>query len=412
MKLTIAFGAIALALTTPAHAQMNPDWTTPTQPFCIAGNVYYVGTKGIGAYLIVAGKQAILLDGGLEADAPLIEANIKALGFRPGDVKIILNSHAHFDHAGGIARLKRDTGAAFYASPGDRWALEHGLHDGETDYPRGRFPAVHVDHVLKDGERVALGGVRMKATFTPGHTKGCTTWSTEVIVPNRVLTVVFPCSLSTGGNILVGNRAYPGIVKDYEQSFATVGAMKADIVLTNHPEIADVLGREARVKAGQADAFVDPHLLGRIVADARDAFEKERTRQAKGNSPRLTARLSGLKPWRTSPTLRKESPMTVINLTPQEVHEALDSGQAVLVDVREPSEFAAERIEGAINLPLSSFDPAALPVNDGKRVILSCAGGVRSVTALNAAQGAGLSLEEHLAGGLRAWKAAGLPTES
>jgi len=104
--------------------------------------------------------------------------------------------------------------------------------------------------------------------------------------------------------------------------------------------------------------------------------------------------------------------MTVINLTPQEVHDALESGQALLVDVREPSEFAAERIEGAINLPLSSFDPSALPVNDGKRVILSCAGGVRSVTALNAAQGAGLNLEEHLAGGLRAWKMAGLPTES
>jgi len=104
--------------------------------------------------------------------------------------------------------------------------------------------------------------------------------------------------------------------------------------------------------------------------------------------------------------------MTVINLTPEEVHQALDSGDAVLIDVREPNEFAAERIEGAINMPLSSFDPSALPVNGGKRVILSCAGGVRSVTALNAAQGAGLGLEEHLAGGLRAWKMAGLPTES
>lgn len=104
--------------------------------------------------------------------------------------------------------------------------------------------------------------------------------------------------------------------------------------------------------------------------------------------------------------------MTVINLTPQEVQHALDTGQAVLIDVREPNEFDAERIQGAINMPLSSFDPSALPVDDGKRVILSCAGGVRSVTALNAARAAGLSLEEHLAGGLRAWKMAGLPTES
>ncbi|WP_443750416.1 rhodanese-like domain-containing protein [Asticcacaulis solisilvae] len=104
--------------------------------------------------------------------------------------------------------------------------------------------------------------------------------------------------------------------------------------------------------------------------------------------------------------------MTVINLTPEEVQAALEGGDTLLIDVREPGEFDAERIEGAINMPLSSFDPAALPVGQGKRVILSCAGGVRSVTALNAAQGAGLSLEEHLAGGLRAWKMAGLPTES
>jgi len=104
--------------------------------------------------------------------------------------------------------------------------------------------------------------------------------------------------------------------------------------------------------------------------------------------------------------------MTVVNLTPEEVHAALEGGQTLLIDVREPSEFEAERIEGAINMPLSSFDPSALPTGDGKRLILSCAGGVRSVTALNAAQGAGLDIEEHLAGGLRAWKAAGLPTES
>lgn len=197
-------------------------------------------------------------------------------------MKIILNSHAHFDHAGGIARLKQDTGARLYASPGDRWALDNGTHDGETDYPRGHFPAAKVDHVLKDGERVALGGVRMTATFTPGHTRGCTTWSTEVIEPNRVLTVVFPCSLTVAGNILAGNKTYPGIVRDYERSFATLGAMKADIVLPAHPEFADVLGREARAKTGQANAFVDRQLLGRMVDEAHDAFEKERTRQTRG----------------------------------------------------------------------------------------------------------------------------------
>ena len=249
MKLSMAVSAMLLALTLPAQAS-DADWTAPAAPFRIAGDIYYVGTKGIASYLIVSNRQAILLDVGLEQNAPLVERNIAALGFKLSDVKIILNSHAHFDHAGGIARLKRDTGAKLYASPGDRWALEHGTHDGETTYPRGHFPPVGVDHVLKDGESVALGGARMTATFTPGHTPGCTTWSTQAVEAGRTLNVVFPCSLSVAGNVLVGNRRYPGIVADYKRSFAVLGAMKADIVLSNHPEIADVLDREARVRAG------------------------------------------------------------------------------------------------------------------------------------------------------------------
>ena len=281
MKLSMAVSAMLLALTLPAQAS-DADWTAPAAPFRIAGDIYYVGTKGIASYLIVSNRQAILLDVGLEQNAPLVERNIAALGFKLSDVKIILNSHAHFDHAGGIARLKRDTGAKLYASPGDRWALEHGTHDGETTYPRGHFPPVGVDHVLKDGESVALGGARMTATFTPGHTPGCTTWSTQAVEAGRTLNVVFPCSLSVAGNVLVGNRRYPGIVADYKRSFAVLGAMKADIVLSNHPEIADVLGREARVRAGQGSAFIDRALLANIVSDARRAFDAElRKQQAK-----------------------------------------------------------------------------------------------------------------------------------
>lgn len=278
MKLSMAVSAMLLALTLPAQAS-DADWTTSAAPFRIAGDIYYVGTKGIASYLIVSNRQAILLDVGLEQNAPLVERNIAALGFKLSDVKIILNSHAHFDHAGGIARLKRDTGAKLYASPGDRWALEHGTHDGETTYPRGHFPPVGVDHVLKDGESVALGGARMTATFTPGHTPGCTTWSTQAVEAGRTLNVVFPCSLSVAGNVLVGNRRYPGIVADYKRSFAVLGAMKADIVLSNHPEIADVLGREARVRAGQGSAFIDRALLADIVSDARRAFDADLKKQ-------------------------------------------------------------------------------------------------------------------------------------
>ena len=280
LLLTTAFWAALLAApqtqAAPTHkVDFDASWTRPVKPFNIAGNVYYVGTEGLSAYLIVAGKQAILLDGTLAQNAPLIERNIEALGFRLSDVKVIVNSHAHLDHAGAIARLKHDTGAQFYASAGDRWALERGMHDGETDYPRGHFPAVAVDHVLRDGEVIRLGGVRMTATLTPGHTRGCTTWSTQVIVPQNVLDVVFPCSLTVAGNILVRNRAYPNIVADYRHSFTVLDKMKADIVLTNHPDVADVMGREQRKMAGDKTAFIDPTLLHRIVASSRTDFEAQ-----------------------------------------------------------------------------------------------------------------------------------------
>ena len=286
-----AMAVVALSAPMPAAAQDKASWTRPVAPFHIVGNVYYVGTEGLAAYLITSGHRAVLLDGTLDKNAPLIERNIARLGFRLKDVKIILNSHAHLDHAGGIAQLRRDTGAQFYASAGDRWALEHGAHDSDTDYPRGHFPKVAVDRVLHDGEIVALGGARLTATFTPGHTKGCTTWSTKVTAPGRGLTVVFPCSVTVAGNILVGNKAYPQIAQDFERSFAVLGAMKADVVLTNHPEVADVLGREARARAGDRNAFVDPGLLPRIVAEARADFETELSRareggQAKGGTPK------------------------------------------------------------------------------------------------------------------------------
>lgn len=285
MKRVLAMAAIAAAAwsgSMPAAAQDKASWTRPVAPFRIVGQVYYVGTEGVAAYLIASGHRAILLDGTLAENAPLVERNIERLGFRLKDVKIIVNSHAHFDHAGAIARLRHDTGAIFYASAGDRWALEHGEHDSDTDYPRGHFPAVHVDRVVRDNEVVALGEVRLTATLTPGHTKGCTTWSTPVREGGRTLTVVFPCSLSVAGNILVGNKAYPGIAQDYAKSFDRLDAMKADVMLTNHPEFADVLGREKKAAAGDADAFVDPGLLHHIVAEARADFQADLAKAGAG----------------------------------------------------------------------------------------------------------------------------------
>ncbi|OCP38408.1 subclass B3 metallo-beta-lactamase [Ensifer sp. LC163] len=274
MRRAVATLVATVCLASVAMAD-NAEWSQPTKPFRVVGNIYYVGTKGLAAYLITSGKQAILLDGTLTSTASLVESNITALGFKLSDVKIIVTSHAHFDHVGGVAQIKRDSGAKLYAIATDRWSLENGLHDGETTYKRGRFPAVKVDHVLDDGNVVTLGDASLKATLTPGHTPGCTTWSTSVTEAGRALKVVFPCSVTVAGNKLFGNQRYPGIVADFETSFDRLAGMKADVVLPAHPDIADILGRAARRDAGDKDAFVDPDLLGQILERSSAAFAKE-----------------------------------------------------------------------------------------------------------------------------------------
>lgn len=263
---------VLLPLLLLTAASDPPEWTQPTRPFRITENIYYVGTNGLAAYLIATPKGAILLDGTMEENVPAIEANITALGFKLSDVKILLNSHAHFDHAGGLAALKRDTGAKLAAMTGDVWALEHGKHFGLTSYPRGTFPAVKVDRALRDGDVVPLGGVRMTAVATPGHTSGCTTWMLPIMQKARRVKVVFPCSMTVAGNRLFGNTEYPAIVRDFRRSFDRIGALKADIVLTAHPEAADVLTRKGT-------DYRAPGLLRTLVAEARAAFAVELAKQ-------------------------------------------------------------------------------------------------------------------------------------
>jgi len=269
----LAAALAAIALAAPASATDDPAaWTTPIAPFHIAGNIYYVGTEGLASYLIATPKGLILLDATMEANVPAIERNIRTLGFRLHDVKILLNSHAHFDHAGGLAAMKRDTGAELDAMEGDVWALENGKHFGDQNYV-GTFTPVKVDRHLKDGDIVRLGGVKMTAVLTAGHTRGCTTWTTTVRLKGGTKNVVFPCSLSVAGNKLYGNKAYPGIVGDYRASFRRMATIKADIVLPAHPEFADVLGRHASGK------WLAPTLLPKIVAEAQTAFEHELMKQ-------------------------------------------------------------------------------------------------------------------------------------
>ena len=273
---TVALALItAVLVVSPAAAANPPEWTEPVKPFRIEGNIYYVGTKGLAAYLIVSTRGAILLDGTLPENAALVERNIQSLGVPLRQIRLLISNHAHDDHVGALAKIKRDTGARFLASAGDSWALEHGRSRGDTNYGIRRFPPVKVDGIVRDGQVIRLGETALTAHLTPGHTPGCTSWSTTVkrtgsAAPLRVL---FLCSVTVAGNKLVGNRAYPQIVRDYRTTFAKLAAMRTDILLTSHPEMAEVLERQAQREAGKPDAFVDPATLPALVAEYHADFE-------------------------------------------------------------------------------------------------------------------------------------------
>jgi metallo-beta-lactamase class B len=277
--------ALLFAGATGAAATPNPPaWSQPTAPFAIIGPIHYVGTRGLAAYLITTRDGAILIDGTLPDNVPAIERNIVASGVPLASVKILLNSHAHFDHAGGLARLKHDTGARLMVMQGDARAIAAGFPIGDNPF-NAAFSAAPVDRILTDGATVSLGGVTLTALRTAGHTPGCTSWTMTVIDQGTPRHVIFPCSLSVAGNVLIGNRTYPAIVRDYRASFARLKAMQADIVLTAHPEFSDVMGRAARQKAGVRNAFVDPGQLRRLVDDAEATFNKALATESRRRHP-------------------------------------------------------------------------------------------------------------------------------
>jgi metallo-beta-lactamase class B len=270
------FAAAALCLASPGAAQLDPpEWTRAMPPLHLIGPIDYVGTEGLAAYLIRTSAGAILIDATMEQNVPAIERNIVALGVPLSSVKYLLVTHAHFDHVAGAARMKRDTGAQLWAGAADAAALSTGVPPGETTYGVVRFPPVRVDRRVRDGERVRLGNVTLRAVATPGHTPGCTTWTMKITDRDRPLDVVFPCSVSVAGNRLFANRRYPGIVADYRASFARLAALRADVVLPAHPEIADVFDRARK------GTLVAPGLLRTIVLKARDDFDRELMKQGR-----------------------------------------------------------------------------------------------------------------------------------
>lgn len=257
----------------------DPSWVQAQTPFRIHGNTWYVGPHGLGVFLITSAKGDVLIDGGVPEDAPMIEANIRRLGFDPHDVKWILNSHAHCDHAGGIAQLAHDTGAQVIAGAADAALLARGGRDDPQYGDRFPFPPVHVTRKVHDGERLQLGDIVLTAHATPGHTKGNTTWSWMSCEHKHCKTMVDVGSLSAPGYHLLRNPKYPDQIADYERSFAKVAALPCDIALAPHPGMVDFWKRVAERDAGHPDALVDNTLCRAYADDARKEFEKELQKQ-------------------------------------------------------------------------------------------------------------------------------------
>ena len=264
----------AAAPSTAQDAQQRIDWNRPAEPFRLVGTVHYVGTDGLSAFLITGPQGHVLIDGGLPESAPLIAANIRRLGYKPRDVRYLLINHAHFDHSGGLAELKRLTGAKLVASAGDRSDLEAGrtVNRPELD----GFPKVRVDRVVRDGEVLRLGPIVLTAHVTPGHTRGATSWS--MVTGDR--TVLFATSLTVAGQKLRGDPLYPDAGADFIRTFAKLRGLEADVFLNFHPEFFDLKRKRAAQMAGRADAFVDPAELQRQVIRAEAAFRAERAKQA------------------------------------------------------------------------------------------------------------------------------------
>ncbi len=263
--------AVAACAAVAAQGQDN----LPADPYRIAGNLYFVGASDISSYLITTPAGHVVIDAGYEATVPIIEKNIRTLGFKVEEVRILLNTQAHYDHAAGFAQLKKDTGAQLMVSGPDADVIERG---GVRDFSFGDkypFPPAKVDRRLKDGDTVTLGKLTLHAHVTPGHTRGCTTWAFDVTEHDRALHVVEMCGLTVLDTTkLVGNPLYPEIVSDYEKTIAAMRRIPVDIFLGAHPSYYGGAEKAAKLKANPTgpNPFIDPDGYQRYIDTGEQRF--------------------------------------------------------------------------------------------------------------------------------------------
>jgi metallo-beta-lactamase class B len=254
-------------------------WEETTEPVKIVGPLYFVGTRGLGSYLFVTPAGHILLNTGMPSSGPMIVESIRKLGFKPEDIKIIINGHAHCDHAGAFAYLKQLSGAQLAIMREDVQAMEDGGKDDfyyGDDWKITGFPPVKVDRVLRNGDTVKLGEVLLTAFHTPGHTRGSTTWVTQLVESGQAYTVVFPDGAGFNpGYRVAKDPSYPGITEDYRRTLHTLEMLKPDIWAGHHTEYFDFEGKRKRAPTEGVKAWIDPEGYRRFVAGKRRAFEDE-----------------------------------------------------------------------------------------------------------------------------------------
>jgi metallo-beta-lactamase class B len=271
-----------LAFSLRLRAADPPEWTQPFPPFKIVGNLYYVGSADLAAYLVATSQGNIIINSNLESSPEQIKESVEKLGFHFSDTKILLISHAHFDHCAGSAQILKMTGAKYYVMDADVPVVEAG---GRNDFNYGDrkdlwFPPAHVDRALHDRETVTLGGTVLTAHKTAGHTKGTTTWTLDEIEGGKVLHVVIVGSPNVNpGYKLVGNPAYREIAQDYRQGFQVLKSLPCDIFLGAHGAYFGLKAKYDRWKAGDRNAFVDPDGYKSYIAERQQAFEAEYKKQ-------------------------------------------------------------------------------------------------------------------------------------
>jgi len=261
----------------------NPSWVRPFPAFKIAGNLYYVGSQDLAAYLIVTPQGNILINSNLETSPPQIKQAIESLGFKYKDTKILLISHGHFDHCAGSAQIKRETGAKYEVMEPDVSVVESG---GRNDFHYSkdksmRFPGTKVDHVLHDGDTISLGGVILTAHLTAGHTKGTTSWTLDEQENGRALHVVIVGSPNVNpGYKLVNNKTYPQIADDFRHQFEVMNKLPCDIFLGAHGGYFGLHEKYKRFRGGDENAFIDPAGYKAYITERQQAFESEFRKQS------------------------------------------------------------------------------------------------------------------------------------